>query len=229
MFQSFNLLARTSALENVVLPLLYGAAAALTTKERNERGRDSAGAASAWRDRERNTPSQLSGGQQQRVALARALINQPAVLLADEPTGNLDTKTSHEIMEIIRKLNREQGVTVILVTHEADIAAYADRVIVMRDGKIVSDERQTARRGAGSARLVGAPPSPARASRRPAAALPEGDAASAGLPVDGRRRPPPQALARNKHALGADHARRLHRRGRADRHGGGRAMAPARR
>jgi macrolide transport system ATP-binding/permease protein len=95
-------------------------------------------------DRERSTPSQLSGGQQQRVALARALINHPAVLLADEPTGNLDTRTSHEIMDIIRKLNREQGVTVILVTHESDIGAYADRMIVMRDGQIVSDQYQTA-------------------------------------------------------------------------------------
>jgi macrolide transport system ATP-binding/permease protein len=142
-FQSFNLLPRTSALENVVLPLLYGPAAALTAAERTARGRDSlAGVGLA--DRARNTPSQLSGGQQQRVALARALINQPAVLLADEPTGNLDTKTSHEIMEIIRKLNREQRVTVIVVTHERDIAAYADRVIVMRDGQIVSDEHQTA-------------------------------------------------------------------------------------
>ena len=142
-FQSFNLLPRTSALENVVLPLLYGDAASLSSRERNDRGR--AGLAGVGlADREHNTPSQLSGGQQQRVALARALINQPALLLADEPTGNLDTKTSHEIMEIIRKLNREQGVTVILVTHEADIGAYANRMIVMRDGKIVSDERQVA-------------------------------------------------------------------------------------
>ncbi len=133
-FQNFNLLARTSALENVVLPLLYGAAASLTSRERNDLGR--AGLAGVGlADRERNTPSQLSGGQQQRVALARALINRPAVLLADEPTGNLDTRTSHEIMDIIRKLNREQGVTVILVTHEADIGAYADRMIVMRDGQ----------------------------------------------------------------------------------------------
>ena len=142
-FQNFNLLARTSALENVVLPLLYGAAASLSAKERNDRGR--AGLVGVGlADRESNTPSQLSGGQQQRVALARALINHPAVLLADEPTGNLDTKTSHEIMDIIRRLNREQGVTVILVTHEADIGAYADRMIVMRDGKIASDERQVA-------------------------------------------------------------------------------------
>ncbi len=95
-------------------------------------------------DRARNMPNQLSGGQQQRIALARALINHPAVLLADEPTGNLDTRTSHEIMEIIRRLNREQGVTVIVVTHESDIAAYADRVIVMRDGRILSDEHQVA-------------------------------------------------------------------------------------
>ena len=142
-FQSFNLLARTNALENVILPLLYGATAGLTSKERNDRGRAMlAGVGLA--DRERNTPNQLSGGQQQRVALARALINKPAVLLADEPTGNLDTRTSHEIMDIIRKLNREQGVTVIVVTHEVDIGAYADRMIVMRDGQILSDEHQTA-------------------------------------------------------------------------------------
>jgi macrolide transport system ATP-binding/permease protein len=142
-FQSFNLLARTSALENVVLPLLYGAAAALTSSERNDRGREML-ASVGLADRARNMPNQLSGGQQQRVALARALINNPAVLLADEPTGNLDTRTSHEIMEIIRRLNREQGVTVIVVTHESDIAAYADRVIIMRDGRILSDQHQVA-------------------------------------------------------------------------------------
>jgi macrolide transport system ATP-binding/permease protein len=142
-FQNFNLLARTSALENVVLPLLYGAAAAMTPRERAARGRQGL-ASLGLADRERNTPSQLSGGQQQRVALARALINRPAVLLADEPTGNLDTQTSHEILEVIRKLNREQGVTVIVVTHEADIGAYADRLIIMRDGRIESDRSQTA-------------------------------------------------------------------------------------
>ena len=143
-FQSFNLLARTSALENVILPLLYGtAAASLTSRERNARGREML-ASVGLADRARNMPNQLSGGQQQRIALARALINHPAVLLADEPTGNLDTRTSHEIMEIIRRLNREQGVTVIVVTHEPDIAAYADRVIVMRDGRILSDEHQVA-------------------------------------------------------------------------------------
>jgi macrolide transport system ATP-binding/permease protein len=142
-FQSFNLLARTSALENVQLPLLYGAAASLSSGERNDRARAML-ASVGLADRARNMPNQLSGGQQQRVALARALINRPAVLLADEPTGNLDTRTSHEIMQIIRTLNRRQGVTVIVVTHEADIAAYADRVIVMRDGEVLSDEHQAA-------------------------------------------------------------------------------------
>ncbi|MFI4868543.1 MAG: ABC transporter permease [Steroidobacterales bacterium] len=142
-FQSFNLLARTSALENVVLPLLYGTAAALTSTERNDRGHDML-ASVGLAERARNMPNQLSGGEQQRIALARALINHPAVLLADEPTGNLDTRTSHEIMEIIRRLNREQGVTVIVVTHESDIAAYADRAIIMRDGRILSDKHQVA-------------------------------------------------------------------------------------
>jgi macrolide transport system ATP-binding/permease protein len=142
-FQSFNLLARTSALENVQLPLLYGAAASLSSSERNDRGRTML-ASVGLADRARNLPNQLSGGQQQRIALARALINHPAVLLADEPTGNLDTRTSHEIMQIIRTLNRKQRVTVIVVTHESDIAAYADRVIVMRDGQILSDEHQVA-------------------------------------------------------------------------------------
>src|SRR5579871_4202961 len=118
-FQSYNLLARTSALENVVLPLLYGnAASSLTSRDRIARGRAML-ASVGLADRARNMPNQLSGGQQQRIALARALINYPAVLLADEPTGNLDTHTSHEIMEIIRKLNRQQGVTVIVVTHES--------------------------------------------------------------------------------------------------------------
>ncbi len=159
-FQSFNLLARTSALENVVLPLLYGPAAAMSSNERSARGRDML-ASVGLADRARNLPNQLSGGQQQRIALARALINHPAVLLADEPTGNLDTRTSHEIMEIIRRLNRQQGVTVIVVTHEPDIAAYADRVITMRDGRIVSDEHQVAvvtpeRADAGAAAAVAA-------------------------------------------------------------------------
>ncbi len=142
-FQSFNLLARTSAIENVALPLFYAAGGASSGTERIERAR-AALKLLGLAERERNTPGQLSGGQQQRVAIARALINNPILLLADEPTGNLDTKTSHEIMATLQTLNRERGVTIIVVTHEPDIATYADRVITMRDGKVVSDERKAA-------------------------------------------------------------------------------------
>ncbi|MGZ3370103.1 MAG: ABC transporter ATP-binding protein/permease, partial [Caulobacteraceae bacterium] len=163
-FQSFNLLSRTSALENVMLPLLYGDAAALHPSERIERSR-AVMAKLGLGDRERNTPNQLSGGQQQRVALARALVNAPAILLADEPTGNLDTKTSHEIMEVIRELNRAQGVTIIVVTHERDIAAYADRTITMRDGEIVSDQ-------ANATAAPRPPPASGEAQPAPAAAKP---------------------------------------------------------
>ncbi len=141
-FQSFNLLARTSAIENVGLPLYYSASGPKRRAVRFERAR-AALRLLGLGDRERNTPGQLSGGQQQRVAIARALINEPSLLLADEPTGNLDTRNSHEIMETLRSLNREQGVTIVLVTHEADIAAYADRIVTMRDGEIVADERVT--------------------------------------------------------------------------------------
>jgi macrolide transport system ATP-binding/permease protein len=139
-FQSFNLLARTSAIENVGLPLYYTASGPAHHAARLDRARAALGLLGLG-ERERNTPGQLSGGQQQRVAIARALINAPSLLLADEPTGNLDTKTSHEIMETLVALNREQGVTIIVVTHETDIAAYADRIVTMRDGRIVSDER----------------------------------------------------------------------------------------
>src|SRR5208283_4489086 len=118
-FQSFNLLARTSALENVALPLFYAASGPPGAASRSERAR-AALKAVGLAERERNTPGQLSGGQQQRVALARALINDPSLLLADEPTGNLDSKTSHEIMQTLTTLNREQGVTMIVVTHEPD-------------------------------------------------------------------------------------------------------------
>src|ERR1019366_1977543 len=142
-FQSFNLLARTSAIENVALPLFYAAGGASSRTERTERARASLKLL-GLSDRERNTPGQLSGGQQQRVAIARALINNPILLLADEPTGNLDTKTSHEIMVTLQALNRERGVTIIVVTHEPDIATYADRIITMRDGQVVSDERKPA-------------------------------------------------------------------------------------
>jgi len=140
-FQSFNLLARTSALENVALPLFYAAAGPASAGARMSRAH-AALALLGLGERERNTPGQLSGGQQQRVAIARALINEPGLLLADEPTGNLDTRTSHEIMQTLTALNRKQGVTVVVVTHEADIAAYADRVLTMRDGEIVSDVRK---------------------------------------------------------------------------------------
>ena len=143
-FQSFNLLPRTSAIDNVALPLLYAMSGLGHARIRFERARavlDKLG----LRDRERNTPGQLSGGQQQRVAIARALINQPSLLLADEPTGNLDTRNSNEIMQTLSSLNREQGVTIIVVTHEPDIAAFADRVLTMRDGQIISDVKNTKR------------------------------------------------------------------------------------
>ncbi|HEY7551908.1 MAG TPA: ABC transporter permease [Hyphomicrobiaceae bacterium] len=140
-FQSFNLLARTSAIENVGLPLFYSADGSSGRLTRTERAR-AVLAKLGLADRERNTPGQLSGGQQQRVAIARALINEPSVLLADEPTGNLDTRTSHEIMETLQALNRAQGVTIVVVTHESDIADFADRVITMRDGKVISDEQR---------------------------------------------------------------------------------------
>ena len=140
-FQSFNLLARTSALENVSLPLFYAATCPKGRTSRIDQARSALNQLGLG-DRERNTPGQLSGGQQQRVAIARALINSPSVLLADEPTGNLDTRTSHEIMETLRLLNREHGVTIIVVTHEVDIAGYADRTVTMRDGQVVSDERR---------------------------------------------------------------------------------------
>ena len=139
-FQSFNLLARTSAIENVALPLFYASSGPVHGAARIERARASL-ALLGLGDRERNTPAQLSGGQQQRVAIARALINTPSLLLADEPTGNLDSRTSHEIMDTLATLNRERGVTIVVVTHEADIAAYTDRVVTMRDGRIILDER----------------------------------------------------------------------------------------
>ena len=138
-FQSFNLLARTSAIENVELPLIY-AASHLSGGKRTARARQALQLL-GLSEREHNMPGQLSGGQQQRVAIARALINSPSILLADEPTGNLDTRTSHDIMDTLVSLNRERGLTIVLVTHEPDIATYADRVVTMSDGKIQSDKR----------------------------------------------------------------------------------------
>ncbi len=143
-FQTFNLLPRTTALENIELPLLYNGA---TSKERHARARRRLQQVGLL-GREHHHPNQLSGGQQQRVAIARALINDPPVLLADEPTGNLDSRTSIEILAIFQELNREQGITVILVTHEPDVAAYASRVIHFLDGRIVNDERVVAPRDA---------------------------------------------------------------------------------
>ena len=175
-FQSFNLLARTSAIENVALPLFYAASGPLGRRERLAR----AGAALAelgLRERGQNTASQLSGGQQQRVAIARALINRPQVLLADEPTGNLDTRTSHEIMQTLRRLNSEQAVTVIVVTHERDIAAYADRIITMRDGRIVTDEPNAAPVSSpGSPRSAGAVSAWAAPAAGPGPSLPRAGA-----------------------------------------------------
>ncbi|MGO8916494.1 MAG: ABC transporter permease [Stellaceae bacterium] len=142
-FQSFNLLPRTSAIENVALPLYYASGGSAGRAARVGRAR-AALRLLGLSDRERNTPGQLSGGQQQRVAIARALINAPKLLLADGPTGNLDTRTSHEIMETLVALNRDQGVTTVVVTHEADIAGYANRVVTMRDGLVISDERKGA-------------------------------------------------------------------------------------
>ena len=135
-FQGFNLLSRTSALENVELPLLY--AGNMPAAERRERATEALKAVGLG-DRLGHHPNQLSGGQQQRVAIARALVNNPTLLLADEPTGNLDTKTSIEVMGIFQRLNIERGITIVLVTHEADIAEYGTRIITFRDGIVLND------------------------------------------------------------------------------------------
>lgn len=135
-FQGFNLLARTSALENVELPLVYRGTKAAERKERSMVALETVGL-KGWED---HTPAQLSGGQQQRVAIARAIVTEPSVLLADEPTGNLDSARSVEIMELLCRLNRERGISIGMVTHEPDMAEYARRTIVFRDGLVASDE-----------------------------------------------------------------------------------------
>jgi putative ABC transport system ATP-binding protein len=147
-FQSFNLLSRTSALENVELPLIYSSDGH-TAREREEKARRCL-AIVGLAGREDHQPSQLSGGQQQRVAIARALVNEPKLLLADEPTGNLDTRTSEEVMGVFQQLN-DQGKTIVLITHEPDIAEYAKRIVVFRDGKLVEDRPVAARRAAAPA------------------------------------------------------------------------------
>ncbi len=135
-FQGFNLLSRTTAMENVELPTLYAHIAREEGTKRAQRALEQVGLA----DRAEHFPSQLSGGQQQRVAIARGLVNEPTILLADEPTGNLDSRTSVEIMDIFQRLNEERGLTIVLVTHEPDIAQFAKRNLFFRDGKIRKDE-----------------------------------------------------------------------------------------
>jgi putative ABC transport system ATP-binding protein len=145
-FQGFNLLARTSALENVELPLLYssdGASSATRRKRALE-----ALAAVGLADRAQHHTNQLSGGQQQRVAIARALLNNPSILLADEPTGNLDSRTSVEVMEIFQSLKETRGITIVLITHEPEVAAYGSRIVAFRDGVLVSDQINDRRRTA---------------------------------------------------------------------------------
>ncbi len=154
-FQGYNLLARTSALDNVELPLLYSGTH-IKGSERRRRAR-AALASVGLAEREHHYPNQLSGGQQQRVAIARALVGEPAIVLADEPTGNLDTRTSIEVMDVFQRLNAERRITVLLITHERDIAEYGTRTIAFRDGMIVSDVATLTRRNA-EVELAALPP-----------------------------------------------------------------------
>lgn len=135
-FQGFNLLSRMTALENIELPMIYEDTPSAARKERARAALKSVGLL----DREHHLPSQISGGQQQRIAIARAIVNSPSLLLADEPTGNLDSATSIEVMEIFRELSEVRGITLVLVTHEPDIARFAKRIVRFRDGRIISDD-----------------------------------------------------------------------------------------
>jgi putative ABC transport system ATP-binding protein len=150
-FQQFNLLSRTAAINNVELPLLYAGVGSSERKRRAQESLDKVGLS----HRMGHYPSQLSGGEQQRVAIARALINNPAILMADEPTGNLDTKSGIEILTILQELN-ENGITLVMVTHEREVAEHGDRIIHLRDGNIVSEEKVEVKRMATDERLVGA-------------------------------------------------------------------------
>src|SRR3954447_15559763 len=157
-FQGFNLLSRTTALDNVELPLLYNAGKdKLKTAERHRRAKECLEIVGLSK-RMDHYPNQLSGGQQQRVAIARALINKPSILLADEPTGNLDTRTSIEVMDIFQKLNMERGITVVLITHELDIAEHGTRFVKFRDGRIQIDEQIQKRRMAADELKLPPPP-----------------------------------------------------------------------
>jgi len=158
-FQGFNLLSRTTALDNVELPLLYRSLNKFKTKERHKRALAVLDAVGLG-ERYHHMPNQLSGGQQQRVAIARALINEPSILLADEPTGNLDTRTSIEVMGIFQRLNKERGITVLLITHEMDIAEYGTRIIRFRDGRVVADQAVARRRVAADELAALPPPEP---------------------------------------------------------------------
>ena len=155
-FQGFNLLSRTTALDNVKLPLLYNGGSKMKLAERHKRAMDALTAVGLGQ-RYHHYPNQLSGGQQQRVAIARSLINEPSIILADEPTGNLDTRTSIEVMGIFQRLNIERGITIILITHEMDIAEYGTRLVRFRDGKIQVDEKIKERRDAAK-ELAALPP-----------------------------------------------------------------------
>jgi putative ABC transport system ATP-binding protein len=158
-FQGFNLLSRTTALDNVELPMLYNGSEKLKAAQRHERAMEALRAVGLG-ERFHHFPNQLSGGQQQRVAIARALVTRPTILLADEPTGNLDTRTSIEVMDIFQRLNIERGITVLLITHEMDIAEYGTRLVRFRDGKIQIDQKVANRRNAAKELAALPPPEP---------------------------------------------------------------------
>jgi putative ABC transport system ATP-binding protein len=158
-FQGFNLLSRTTALDNVELPMLYNGGGKMKAAERHRRAVEALKIVGLG-ERAHHFPNQLSGGQQQRVAIARALVTQPTILLADEPTGNLDTRTSIEVMDIFQRLNVERGITVLLITHEMDIAEYGTRLVRFRDGRIQVDQKIAHRRDAAKELAALPPPEP---------------------------------------------------------------------